>query len=196
MRVPAVRVGRCWAHRSAAAVMVRCPRMRVVPGDLIPDPDPVPAPAARSRRRRGDPSTTPAAGHTLSPTRTFPGIPLPCRRDMPAGAAVTLSHALAWFASALRSAQARRAGVSAAPVVAGVTVDTSPHLPATGQPAAASVVARDAAIAANWSRAACRSSTMSAAISSGAGRLSASSSESSRSQKMSRDALSLATSSS
>jgi hypothetical protein len=64
------------------------------------------------------------------------------------------------------------------------------------QPAVVSVAPREAAIAANWSRAACRSSTISAAISSGAGRLPVSSSDSSRSQKMSRDALSLATSSS
>ena len=59
-----------------------------------------------------------------------------------------------------------------------------------------SAAARDDAMAANWSSAAWRSSTISAAITSGAGRLPVSSSDSSRSQKMSRDALSLATSSS
>ena len=52
------------------------------------------------------------------------------------------------------------------------------------------------AISLNWSSAAWRSSTISAAITSGAGRLSVSSKDSSRSQKMSRDALSRATSSS
>ena len=51
-------------------------------------------------------------------------------------------------------------------------------------------------MAANWSSAACRSSTISAAITSGAGRFSESSSDSSRSQKMSSDALSRAISSS
>ena len=66
----------------------------------------------------------------------------------------------------------------------------------TGHPASLAFVPRDAAIAANWSNAACKSSTISAAISSGAGRLPVSSSDSSRSQKMSSEALSLATSSS
>src|SRR5215472_7353286 len=61
-----------------------------------------------------------------------------------------------------------------------------------GQAVVASAVPRDVAIPANWSKAAWRSSTISAAISSGAGRFSESSSDSSRSQKMSRDALSLA----
>jgi hypothetical protein len=61
---------------------------------------------------------------------------------------------------------------------------------------AASAGASDTAIAANWSKAACRSSEISAAISSGAGRFPVSSRDSSRSQKMSRDALSLATRSS
>lgn len=71
-----------------------------------------------------------------------------------------------------------------------------PGATGTGYPASLASVPRDAAIAANWSNAACRSSTISAAINSGAGRLPVSSSDSSRSQKMSSEALSLETNSS